>query len=222
MSRRTTTIGIGAFGNWVDPNEHLKQTYRRIRSRQLPLTEDAVFVMTLFMLQQRGQTKHIFKAVRQSKDIGGSDYFIFAPDIDLLEVRNDGSVVGYELKGIQKAKRTTKDVMFYQGLDQALSYLANPMYSPISDKVPPEASIFDYVYLVQPSPDPTGEVHRGAFARLVDSCTPVGLVYVSHNRWQEAVRPKPNPHVNQELKSLFLHHLGAFTQYQKFRLRLVQ
>ena len=222
MSRRTTTIGIGAFGNWTDPNEHLKQTYRRIRSHQLPLTEDAVFVMTLFMLQQRGQTKHIFKAVRQSKDIGEYKYFSFTPDVDLLEIRNDDVIVGYELKGIQKAKRTTKDVMFYQGLDQALSLLANPMYSPISDKTPPEASIFDYVYLVHPSPDPANEVHGGAFARLVDSCTPVGLIYVSHDRWKEVVRPKPNPFANQNLKALLLQNLDAFTQYQKFRLSLVQ
>lgn len=222
MARRTTTIGIGAFGNWTDPGEHLKQTYRRIRNGQMTLTEDAVFVMTLFMLQQRGKTKHIFKAVRQSKDIGGQEYFWFRPDVDLLEVRHDGTVVGYELKGIQKSKSTTRDVTFYEGLDQALSLLVNPVDSPLSDSVPPEASIFDHVYLVHPSDNPAGEVHSGAFARLVDSCTPAGLIYVGHNRWKEAVSPKPNPHVNQELKNLFLQNLDAFAQYQKFRLSLVQ
>ena len=47
MARRTTTIGIGAFGNWTDHGEHLKYTYRRIRSQQMTLTEDAVFVIDL-------------------------------------------------------------------------------------------------------------------------------------------------------------------------------
>ena len=224
MSRRTTTIGIGSFGNWIDRNEHLKQTYNRILTRQLPLTEDAVFIMTLFMLSQRYQGSRYFKAVRSSKNIGAySQYFNFIPDMDLIEVRTDNSVIGYELKGLQKSKsKGMQSVNFYEGLDQALSYLINPTLSPLSDTLPAQASIFDYVYLVHPEREPVNERHRNAFSKLVQDCTPVGLIYVSHNRWREVVSAKPNPFLHLDLKSFYLQNLDAFEQYTKFKLSLVQ
>jgi hypothetical protein len=222
MSRRTTTIGIGAFGNLIDPNEHMKQTYNRIRAQQLPLTEDAVFVLTYFLLLQRGKIKSLFKAVRQSKDGGDYRYFNFSPDIDLLEVRTDDSVVGYELKGIHKTKQGTKAVTYYEGLDQALSYLVNPIYSPMSDKLPSQASIFDFVYLVHPEQEDTNQVERDAFVNIMHNFTPIGLIYVSHNRWKEVLPPRPNPFLNPDLKNLFLQNLDAFKTYTKFRLSLVQ
>ncbi len=238
--RRTTTIGIGAFGYTIDRDEHLKDTYNKIITRRLPLTEDAVFIMTLFMLSQRNQGSRFFKAVRTSKSISNKGFFSFIPDIDLLEVRVDNSVVGYELKGLQKAKGSIdhtrviptrrkvrsiegmKPFTFYEGLDQALTYLINPIVSPISDKFPSHASIFDYVYLVHPEREITSGTAISAFANMVKNCTPVGLIYISHNWWKEIVSPKPNPFLNQELKELFLQNLEAFNIYTKFKLSLIQ
>jgi len=181
-----------------------------------------VFVLTLFLLAQRKKGKYLFKAVRQSKDLGDYQYFTFSPDVDLLEVRTDNSIVGYELKGLQRAKKGMKPMSYYEGLGQALCYLTNPTCSPISDKVAVSASIFDYVYLVHPGQESIDSTQGDAFLSLVRNCTPIGLIYVSHDRWREVVPPKPNTFVNQELKDLFLQNLSAFTQYQKFRLSLVQ
>ncbi len=219
MPRRRTTIGSGAFGRRIDTTEHLTQTYRRIRSRRLPLTEDAVFVLTLFMLSQRNESKHVLKAVRTSKDIGGYRYFGFSPDIDLLEVRRDSSVVAYELKGVQGAQ---KSVTYYEGLGQALSYLVNPVSSPLSHTAPSTASVFDYVYLVHPDQEYADTVVRDAFVKLVHNFTPVGLIYLDHDRWKEIVPAKPNPFLNKDLQALFLQHLGAFETYREIRLNLVQ
>ena len=63
--------------------------------------------MFLFMYRilRRKNRSQIFQKVRSSKDTGGYRYFRFSPDIDLLEVRPNGKVVGYELKGYTKSGR---------------------------------------------------------------------------------------------------------------------
>jgi len=192
------------------------------------------------MIGRRNKDSRIFKAVRTSKVISASGLFNFIPDIDILEVRADNSVVGYELKGLQRAGKSMdytrviptrrrvssykgmKPFTFYDGLDQALSYLVNPVSSPNDEKLASTASIFDYVYLVHPEREVFSNTIVASFANLVSNCTPIGLIYISHRWWKEVVPPKPNPFLNQELKSLFLQNLNAFEQYTKFRLNLIQ
>ena len=97
--RRKTTIGQGAFGRVVPADQHAAEVLGRIVNRGLPLTEDAVFLFLHHVLR-RNNGSQIFQKVRASKDTGGYRYFSFSPDIDLLEVRPNGKVVGYELKGV--------------------------------------------------------------------------------------------------------------------------
>ena len=62
--------------------------------------------------------------------------------------------------------------MFYEGIDQALAYLVNPMSSPVVDS--PDSfvgSIFDQVYIVHPA---GSEIQR--LADLLQRCTPIGLI----------------------------------------------
>ncbi|MFH1032575.1 MAG: hypothetical protein V1767_08465 [Chloroflexota bacterium] len=132
MPRRRTTIGVGAFGRPVHKELHEWDVMRRIISQRQPLTEDAVFFLLSQMLKKNNQST-ILKCVRGSKDIGGYKYFNFSPDIDLLEVRKNGIIVGYELKGVTKSAKGHTNPIYYSGLDEALSYLINPISSPINE-----------------------------------------------------------------------------------------
>lgn len=213
MPRRRTVIGRGAFGHLVPSDTHAWEVLQRILSSGHPLTEDAVFLCLCNILRQKGST--ILQKVRSSSDLGGYRYMNFSPDIDLLEVRQDGLVVGYELKGYLGTGRDTDAPAYYAGLDQALAYLVNPVSSPLSESL--AGGIFDHVYLVHPAGSGV-EV----LADLVQRCTPVGLVIVDRNGTREVVKPKVNPYLNPDLKAYFLAHLDAFSAYTQYKVNPIQ
>jgi len=219
MPRRKTTIGVGAFGYPIHKELHTWEVLYRIINRRLPLTEDAVFILLYQILKQNQGI--ILKSVRGSKDIGGYRYFAFSPDIDLLEIRKNGIVVGYELKGVTKSGRSHVPPSYYAGVDEALAYLINPVCTPMS----PSAfagSIFDYVYLVHPSSAPYHDSRIQSVATLLDLCTPIGLVTVDYSGTREIVKPKKNPFLKEDVKQLFLRHLDAFRSSFEYKLSLVQ
>ncbi|MFC1958870.1 hypothetical protein ACFLV6_03045 [Chloroflexota bacterium] len=129
MPRRKTTIGKGAFGRPVSKDIHEWEVVNRIISNKQPLSEDAVFALLSYMLKRKNQSV-ILKCVKGSKSIGDYKYFTFSPDIDLLEIRSDKTIIGYELKGVVKSKGEHNPPMYYAGLDEALSYLINPVSTP--------------------------------------------------------------------------------------------
>ena len=51
--RRLTRVGKGAFGVDSDHDDHVREVLRRILSKRLPLTEDAVFLGLWHQLSQR-------------------------------------------------------------------------------------------------------------------------------------------------------------------------
>ena len=164
---------------------------------------------------RRNNQSRIFQKVRSSSNAGGYRYFNFSPDIDLLEVRRNDMVVGYELKGCQKSGKSMKAPPYYEGIDQALAILKNPVSSPMSDSF--AGSIFDYGYLVHPD-----GLQVDALADLLYLCTPLGLVVVDHQGTKEIVKPKPNPFLNQDIKSYFLSRLDTLDAYTKFKVNPVQ
>ena len=56
----------------------------------------------------------------------------------------------------------------------------------------------------------------------VTSSTPTGLVVVDHCGTREVVKPKPNPFLDQNLKSYFTSRLDTLEAYTKFRGNPVQ
>lgn len=218
MPRRKTTIGIGAFGRPTHKEFHEWEVLHRIIDKRLPLTEDAVFLL-LAQILKRNQGI-ILKCVRGSKDIGGYRYFTFSPDIDLLEIRNNETIVGYELKGYTKSGRSQSPPSYYDGIDEALAYLVNPVATPMSSSTF-AGSIFDYVYLVHPFQE-THHSELGPLALMLNLCTPIGLITVDYTGTEEIVKPKRNPFVKEDVKKLFLSHLGAFRSSFEYRLSLVQ
>ena len=214
MQRRRTAIGRGPFGRPVPFDRHATEVLGRIVSRQLPITEDAVFLFLYHVLRRNNQSQ-IFQKVRSSKDTGGYRYFSFSPDIDLLEVRPNGKVLGYELKGCLKSRGAWNVPSYYAGIDQALAMLKNPVASPLSGSF--EGSVFDHVDVVHPA---GSEIEK--LADLLELCTPIGLITVSHQGTKELVKPKPNPFLNPDMKAYFLDRLETLDSYTKFRVNPVQ
>ena len=214
MKRRRTNIGRGAFGRLVPVDQHADEVLERIIRKGSPLTEDAVF-LGLYKILRRENQSQLFQKVRASKDVGGYRYFGFSPDIDMLEVRKNGRVVGYELKGYRKAGREMKPPMHYEGLDQALAMLKNPVSSPLSGSF--AGSVFDSVYLVHPEGSSVDQL-----ADLLEMCTPIGLIVVNHTGTKEVVKPKPNPFMDQEMKSLFISQLDKLDAYKTIRVNAIQ
>ena len=221
-SRRKTRIGVGAFGTWREPDDHAREVLRRIHSQHLPLTEDAVFLYVWHQLKNR-RGSHILRNVRSSKAIGDYQYYAFSPDVDLLEVTKTGKVIGYELKGERKLARSVVPPMFYEGFDQAMALLMNPVTRPMELT----GSIFDEVWLVHPNVSSTGsdiknEAVRRRMAELVQRFSPVGFMRVSHTRLDIETKADTNPYLNPALKADFLEHLDAFTAYERFTIKPIQ
>ena len=169
----------------------------------------------MYNILRRNNQSQIFQKVRSSKDTGGYRYFRFSPDIDLLEVRPNGKVVGYELKGYLKSRPSMKAPSYYEGIDQALAMLKNPVSSPLYESF--AGSIFDQVYLVHPTGSGIEQL-----ADALELCTPIGLVVVSHQGTKEVVKPKPNPFLNEDMKAYFLTQLDTLESYTKFKVNPVQ
>ena len=220
-SRRKTRIGVGAFGTWREPDAHAREVLRRILSQHLPLTEDAVFLCVWHQLKNK-RGSHILRNVRSSKAIGNSGY-AFSPDVDLLEVTKTGKVVGYELKGERKLAKRVVPPMFYEGFDQAIALLMNPVSPPTAFT----GSIFDEVWLVHPNVSLTGsdirsEAVRRRMAELVQRLSPVGFMRVSHTGLHIETKADTNPYLNPALKAHFLEHLDKFKAYENFTVKPIQ
>ena len=214
MPRRRTTIGQGAFGRPVPFEQHATEVLGRIVNRRLPITKDAAFLFLYHVLRRNNQSQ-IFQKVRASRDTGGYRYFSFSPDIDLLEVRPNGKVVGYELKVYLKSGSSWNPPSYYQGIDQALALLKNPVRAPASDSF--AGSVFDEVYIVHPE---GSDIER--LADLLQLCTPLGLIMVSHQGTREIVKPRSNPFLSQEMKDHFLSRLDTLEAYTRYRVNPVQ
>lgn len=214
MQRRKTTIGRGTFGRLVSFDQHATEVLGRIVNKRLPITEDATFLFLYHVLRRNNQSQ-IFQKVRGSKDTGGYRFFSFSPDIDLLEVRPNGKVVGYELKGYLKSRGSWNPPSYYDGIDQALAMLKNPVSSPLSDSF--AGSVFDEIYVVHPG---GSDIER--LADLLQLCTPIGLIIVNHQGTKEIVKPKANPFLKQDMKDYFLARLETLEAYTKFQVNPVQ
>ena len=213
-TRRRTEVGKGAFGNYRDHDDHAREVLRRILSRGLPLTEDAVFLCLWHQLKTR-RGSQVLQKVRASKDIGGYQYFSFSPDIDLLEITPQNKVIGYELKGYRKRARSIDPPMYYEGIDEGLADLKNPVSAPGASGF--AGSIFDEVWVVHPEGSDIGRM-----SDLLGHMTPLGVMLVSHHGVRELVNAKPNPYLEPALKARFLSNRGAFDTYRRFKVKPIQ
>ena len=119
MQRRKTTIGRGPFGRTISTDKHADEVLRRIRSKGLPLTEDAVFLYMNHILR-RNNASRIFQKVRESKNVGGYRYFSFSPDVDLL----GGELMNCPLCGLVMRETGSKPRQVEQRRRRAISRMS--------------------------------------------------------------------------------------------------
>jgi len=110
-----------------------------------------------------------------SKNPRGWDYWC-APEVDMIEVKKDKTIIAYELKGARKYKDNSTDQNwpgFYDGLGQALAYLDLPKVWQ-NGKFKTGGGVFDFVYLVHARP---GESFEEYDLKILD-LTPIGFITV--------------------------------------------
>lgn len=139
----------------------------------------------------------------------GWDYWC-APEVDMIEIKNDKTVVAYELKGARKHKGTEINWPgFYDGLGQALAYLDLPKIVENS-KFRPTGGAFDFVYLVHARPDERLEEYDLKILNL----TPIGFITVLPNGQCTKVRDaQPNPLRDETTKRHFLNNLHTLEKH---------
>lgn len=139
----------------------------------------------------------------------GWDYWC-APEVDVIEIKNDKTVVAYELKGARKHKGTEINWPgFYDGLGQALAYLDLPKIVE-NGKFRSMGGAFDFVYLVHTRPTVTFEEYEQNIFNLL----PIGFIIVLPDGKVIKVHDaKLNPLRDEEIKQHFLNNLHTLEKH---------
>lgn len=136
-------------------------------------------------------------------------YYCFSPDVDLLEVKRDNTIVAYEVKGQQKHKGWPAE---YEGLDEAVAYLQLPLIMTDGKRLY-EGGAIDKVYLAHCSP--RGNVFGETWLKIV-SITPIGCIIITgKGEVFNILEAKPNPVLNKEVKQHFLQNLNTLEPFNE-------
>ncbi len=135
--------------------------------------------------------------------------YAFGPDVDLLEVKRDSTIVAYEVKGQQKNRPWPAE---YEGLDQAMAYLQLPLILTNGKRLY-EGGVIDKVYVVHCAP--RANVFSETWLRIV-SITPIGCIIVTgKGAVFNILEAKPNPVLNKEAKQHFLQNLNTLKPFNE-------
>jgi len=139
----------------------------------------------------------------------GWDYWC-APEVDIIEIKNDKTIVAYELKGAQKHKGTEINWPgFYDGLGQALAYLDLPKIAE-NNKFRSMGGAFDFVYLVHARLEEKFEEYD---LKILD-LTPIGFITVLPNGKFIKIRDaQSNPLRDENTKQHFLDNLHTLEKH---------
>ena len=206
----------------------------------LPITEDIVLYFLSQLAAQR--RSRLFFKVTHNLSEDRPWHFWCAPDLDLLEVLPDDTVIAYEVKGQRKRKQGLEWPAVFEGLDQALAYLDLPL---VTDDVRNvrmfDGGAVDFVYLVHAS---AGRDVLDVRKRRIIALTPIGFLAAfpdrgqgightsdmpgraapQHERLVEIVVPKPNPLHDPGAEAFLLEHLSSLKAFgekgRSYRLRV--
>lgn len=129
------------------------------------MTED--FLLFIMSLVARRRGSRVFFKISHNISLDRGWNFWCAPDMDLIEIRNDNTIVAYEVKGQRKRKNGYDWPACHDGLDQALKYLIMPRVTNQAIVLPMfNRGVPDLVYLVHPVP-------------FLDSLDPLDLKVIS-------------------------------------------
>lgn len=130
-------------------------------------------------------------------------------DIDLLEIKQDKTIVAYELKGMRKYKGQYEPPRLYEGLDQAFAYLNLP-YIMRNSKILFDGGAFDYVYLVHARK----KIDFPEWEKRIFNLTPIGFIIMTPDgRFMEVNKAQKNPIQNREAKGHLLENLHTLEKF---------
>lgn len=175
------------------------------------LTEDEI-TWDLYKSKKTKGSKLYFKVKHNVSTIRDWSYYC-APDVDLLEVTLDNSVIAYEIKGQRMRKGEPDWPALYDGLGQALAYLMLPsVYSSALKKRLFDGGAFDRVYLVNARPAGTIDKESTRILEL----TPIGYIAAyENNRMDEIRKPAVNPLKSQDAKNHLLENLPTLHEFSE-------
>lgn len=141
----------------------------------------------------------------------GWDYWC-APEVDVIEVKKDKTIIAYELKGARKYKDNSTNKNwpgFYDGLGQALAYLDLPKIVENS-KFRPMGGAFDFVYLVHARPEAKFEEYE----RKIFDLLPIGfIIALPDGKFVKVHEAQPNPLRDEETRRHFLDNLHTLEKH---------
>ena len=187
------------------------------RAEKLILTEKLVYYKLHSKLTITKKRSQVFRGVVHNL-FGAPAHaapflYNFKSEVDVLEIQRDNTIIGYELKGYRKRKGAYEPPNYYLGLDQALSYLVNPLVFKDKNLGLFYGSIFDYVYLVHPRGNNDTDIQR--ISDVIEKCTPIGFMLVDDHDVEEIVKPKKNPFASSDIQQMFLDNPRVLDSYRK-------
>ena len=171
-------------------------------------SEDAVGYALYEQCVARGSK--VFLKFGHNFQIDRSWYYWCAPGIDVIEVRADGHLVGYELKGTTRHKSGQADFpSIYDGIGQAVAYLDLPRICE-GDRRLFEGGVFDEVYVVYARR--TANLDEGENRTL--GLVPIGGIFAIPDGSFEIVKEAPsNPIQCIAAKEHFLRNLDSLKRH---------
>jgi len=158
----------------------------------------------------------VFFKISHNIDIktGRNWYYCCVPDVDLIEIRKDNTIIAYELKGKRKGKKpenkSSKGLAFYDGIGQALAYLNLPYISILGTFNKFNGGAFDFVYLVYAR----DELEFPDYEKRIFDLLPMGVILALPNGEFKKVREAPkNSLQSKEAKEHFLKNLDALEKF---------
>jgi hypothetical protein len=175
-----------------------------------PIIEDAVIYRLYNEAKQRGSRTY-FK-LKHNISVDRNWYYVFGPDIDFLEVRQDNVLIGCECKGQRKYKREYDWPQPYAGLDEGLAYLTLPAVVE-NHEVKFDGGALDEVYVFHACSKPS-EI-RAVNLKMID-LTPLGYGVVTPDGQVTRLREaRSNPLHSADAKRHLLDHLDSLAMFSE-------
>ena len=136
-------------------------------------------------------------------------FYYCAPEVDVIEVRSDGGLVAYELKGARQHRSGADYPAFYDAIGQGIAYLDLPwIYEDDQRKF--DGGAFDSVYVV--CARQTSQVDDSETRIL--ATVPIGGMIALPDGQLSTVKEAPrNPIQNTRAKEHFLQNLNSLDNH---------
>jgi hypothetical protein len=138
-------------------------------------------------------------------------YYYCSPEVDVIEVRNDGITVAYELKGSRKHKSGVPDFPdVFDAMGQALAYLDLPGVHEKSGRSLFVGGTFDFVNVVCARQTPDFDEREIRAMSMV----PIGaMLALPDGQFLTLKEAPPNPFLNLHAKEHFLQNLNTLEKH---------